>query len=111
MNPGAMVAIAAAARQKRLQDTIDAFRLGDATSPDRARSVEALGVMNFDEANELAAQGILAPGRVDGTFYLNESAYIATRDERKGSRAAVVILAVVVLIVGLALAFVAVAKT
>ena len=110
MGAGAVVAIAAAARQKRIQDTIDAFRLADATSPDRARNVEALGIMHFEEANELAAKGILAPGRTDGTFYLNEAAYIAMRDDPRPRRIAAVMVAVVLIIVGLTLAFVLVAR-
>jgi hypothetical protein len=97
---GAVVAIMVAAREKRIQEVVDAFRLGDATTPDRARRLEELGIGHYDEANHLAAKGVLAPGRREGTYYLDEAMYIALREGRKG-RVALVIVAVVLVLFGL----------
>ena len=107
---GAVVAIAVAAREKRVQEIIDAFRLGDATTLDRAKRIEELGIGHYDEANDLVAKRVLVPGRRDGTYYLDEAMYIAHRDNRK-ARAAVAIVAVVFILIGIALTFVMVART
>jgi len=71
----------AAAREEREQEVIDAFRLSDATSFDRARRPEDIGVAHVDEADQLVAGGVLVAGRREGTFYLSEAGYIARRDE------------------------------
>jgi hypothetical protein len=91
---GALVAIMAAAHARRLQDVTDAFRLGDATAPERARSLEALGVAHAAEAAELADAGVLVPGRAAGTWYLSEAAVVARRRSKGGAprRVLVVIL-------------------
>jgi hypothetical protein len=39
MAGGAVVAAAAAAHAKRIQNVVDAFRLAEATSPDRSRAL------------------------------------------------------------------------
>ena len=93
---GALVAVMAAARAQRLQDVTDAFRLGDATAPQRARSLEALGVAHAAEAAELADAGVLVPGPAAGTWYLSEAAVVAQR--RSGGRATRRALVVVLLL-------------
>ena len=92
---GAAVAAIAAARQRRIQQTIDSFRLGDATAPERARRLEDLGVLDDGETRELVVDGVLLPGPREGTFYLSEASYIYQRD---GRRRNVKILLVVLLV-------------
>lgn len=101
---GAVVAIAAAAKQKRQREVLDAFRLGDATAPDRARRLEEIGVVHLGEAEALLAAGVLAHGRRDGTYYLSEAGYIAHRDQRMSAKKGVVIaIAVLLIVLGIAL--------
>ena len=89
-----------AARQRRIQEVVDAFRLGDATAPDRARRLEDLGIVGSDETRDLIVEGILVPGARDGTFYLNEAGVIYQRNERRGLKA-ILAVSVVVLVIGL----------
>jgi hypothetical protein len=103
-NAGAIVAIAAAAKRRRRQEVVDAFRLGDATSPDRARRIDEIGVPHFGEAEELLTSGVLVPGLREGTFYLSEQAYIARRDRRTSLRKGVLVAMLAIIItVGIAL--------
>ena len=80
MAGGAAVAAAAAAHRKRVQTILDAFRLADATAPDRARSLEQLGLERNDEVEEFIEQQVVVSVPRGGGWYLNESAYIAQRD-------------------------------
>lgn len=99
---GAVTAAIIAAKQRRIQEVVDAFRLGEATAPDRARLPEELGVAYYDEANELVAERVLLPGHREGTYYLSEAGYISRRDSRK-NRAVIAIVAVVLVLIGIAL--------
>jgi hypothetical protein len=97
---GAVVAAAAAARQRRIQQTIDSFRLGDATAPERARRLEDLGVLDSGETRDLIVEGVLLPGPQDGTFYLSEASYIYQRDGRRRNLKVVLIVLLVLAIIG-----------
>jgi hypothetical protein len=105
MGGGAVVAAAAAAHKRRLQVVIDAFRLADATAPDRAQSLDALGVVQNAEVDELTRDGVLVPGPDSDTWYLSERAYIDRREARsqraRGMMA--ILLVVVAILLGLAL--------
>jgi len=105
MSGGAVVAAAAAAHQRRVRVILDAFRLADATAPERARSLDQLGVVPHAEVDELTRAGVLCPGPHGATWFLSERAYIAHRDAR-AMRARTVALAVV-LAIAIALAVVA----
>ena len=107
---GAAAAAIIAARQRRIQDVIDAFRVAGATAPDRARSLDELGVTNLDEANSLLESGALSSGRERGTYYLNEAAVIAIRESRKPVRAIAIVAAIVVLLIGLGFSFYAMGR-
>jgi hypothetical protein len=91
---GALVAIMAAAHARRVQQVTDACRLGHATAPERARSLEALGVGDrAAEAAELARAGVLVPGAAPSTWYLDEAAVIARRRSgASGTQRALVVL-------------------
>jgi len=80
MAGGAVVAAAAAARAKRVQTILDAFRIAGATAPERARSLEQLGLERNAELNELIEHQVLLPAPRESGWYLSESAYIARRD-------------------------------
>src|SRR4051812_48429953 len=100
MGGGAVVAAAVAARERRIQEVVDAFRIAGATAPDRARSMMELAVPSFDEAELLLQEGIIVPGPREGTFYLSEMAFISRRRTRK-SRVKILIVSAVILLVGL----------
>ena len=91
-----------AARQRRVQEIVDAFRLGDATAPDRAKSLETLGLSRGSDTQSLIVEGILMPGTREGTYYLSEIGYIYKRDDRRGLKA-VVIVTLIVLAIGIVL--------
>ena len=101
---GALVAIMVAAHSQRVQEVTDAFRLGDATAPERARSLEALGVAHAAEAAELADAGVLVPGPAAGTWYLSEAAVVARRSSggRATRRVFVVVLLLTLVLIGAA---------
>ena len=102
---GAVAAAIMAAKAKRVQNIVDAFRVADATAPDRARSLAELGVVHDREADELTGDGALVAGKRANTWYLHEAGYIARRESQ--SRAAVRAVVIVVAIVALVLAVVA----
>jgi hypothetical protein len=89
-----------AARERRIRNIVDAFRLGDATAPDRARRLEDLGIVADNEARDLIVEAVLVPGPREGTYYLSEAGMIYRRDERKGLKA-IIAVAVVILALGL----------
>ena len=102
VNAGAGVAIAhaqAVAAERRL---MDAFRLADATAPDRARSPEEMNVVPDAAFGRLLAAGVLRE-RPRGTFYLDEAAVIARRDAtpKRGPLNAVLLVTILALTVGL----------
>jgi hypothetical protein len=97
---GAAVAAIAAARQRRIQEAVDAFRLGDATSPERGRTLGELGLEQTREIEDLFVEGVLVPGQRQGTFYLSEAAYIDRRNDRRGLKV-VLIATLIVLAIGL----------
>jgi len=101
---GASVAAAAAAAKRRQRERIlDGFRLADATAPDRARSLAALGLDDDGEMEELMRDGVICSGHQRSTWYLNEAAFIALRDSRPRQVLRVVlaiVVAVLVILVG-----------
>jgi len=102
MGGGAVVAIAAAARQRRIEEIVDAFRLADATMPERAVSCAAIGVDGTrSELEDLVRDGVLARGLRADTLYVNERAYIARRiarnDRRKLALLSILLMVVVLL--------------
>jgi len=98
---GATAAIIAA-RQRRIQEIIDAFRLGDATSADRAKSLETLALTHNGEMQSLIVDGVLMPGAREGTYYLSEIGYISKRDDRRGLKAVAIVM-IIILVIGVLL--------
>jgi hypothetical protein len=78
---------------------MDAFRLADATAPDRARTLDALGIAHTTEVDQLARQGVLVAGPRRDSWYLSEAAVVARRRTARPKRA--VLLVVIVLLVAL----------
>lgn len=78
-NPALLAAAVAAnaAQAARLQH-LDAFRLADATAPQRARPLGEVGVTADAALAHLRATGVVREG-APGTFYLDEAALIAQR--------------------------------
>ena len=95
---GAAAGAIIAARQRRIQEVVDAFRLGDATAADRARRPEELGIVQAGEFRDLIVDGVLVPGLREGTYYLSEASMIYRRGERKGLLAIAIVSAIVLVI-------------
>ena len=87
MGGGAVIAAAAAAHRRGLERVLDGFRLGQATSFDRARSLSQLGLGPNNCVNELRENGVLKAGREPDSWYLDEGANVARRDARFRQRA------------------------
>jgi hypothetical protein len=108
MAGGAIVAAAAGARQRRIQDILDAFRAADATTPTRARSPAEIGAQQNYEFESLVDDGVLVPGPTSGTWYLSEETYVARTEARRraAGRATIVVvtLAIAVLVAALLVA-------
>ena len=95
---GAAVAAIAAARQRRIQEIVDAFRLGDATAADRAKSLDTLGLTHNGELQSLIVEGVLMPGAREGTYYLSEIGYIYKREDRRELKIVAIILIIMAVI-------------
>ncbi len=103
MTSGAVVvAAAAAARRRRLQRVLDSFRIADATAPERARTLPSLGIADSAELTHLVESGVVNAGRAQGSWYLNEGAYVAHRDAKRVHirRRMVILLGCLVFILG-----------
>jgi hypothetical protein len=101
-----MASAAAMARQR----VLDAFRISGVTAPERARTLESLGLVRDGAFEQLVKEGIVRPSTGANGFYLDESAVIAHRD-RKPSRATITVLvAIMVGMLLIALVLVAVAR-
>src|SRR4051812_29028317 len=98
---GAAVAIIAA-RERSIQHVADAFRIADATSPDRAKSLNELAIPSIDEAERMLDQGLIVAGPREGTFYLDEMAFISRRNQRTW-RAKIIVLSMLAVLIGLLL--------
>lgn len=98
MGGGAVIAAAAAAHRRGLERVLDGFRLGQATSVDRARSLSQLGLGPNNWVNELRENGVLKAGREPDSWYLDESANVARRDGRSFRQRAIKRVAIVMLV-------------
>ena len=96
---GSLVAVLVAAQAQRTRAVMDAFRLADATAPDRARTLDALGIAHTAEVEQLAQQGVLVAGPRRGSWYLSEAAVVARRRAARPHRT--VLLVIVVLLAAL----------
>jgi hypothetical protein len=103
--------VALAARRNRLErqerDLCDAFRLADATAPDRAQTLSRLGLEHSGAFARLESAGSIR--RAAGGYYLDEAALIGQRASAPRRRVLLIVLAVVLAntIVGLILLLVA----
>lgn len=98
---GAVIAAMAAARARRVRDVMDAFRLADATAPDRALSLDEIGIAAPAEVAMLSEAGIVVQDPRTGGWWLSERAYIAHRDQqpKKAVRVLLVFVAIMLAIV------------
>ena len=92
-----MIAAAAAARRRRQNEVLDCFRIAGATAPERAKPVDQLGLRETREMTALMERQILRPGLRTGTWYLDEAAYAAHRDERRPVRVMAIVAVLLVL--------------
>ena len=54
---------AAGAAAKQMADTLERFRVADATAPDRAQSLDSLGLQHLGVVSRLTTVGVICPGR------------------------------------------------
>jgi hypothetical protein len=96
---GATVAVVAAAAAARAeQDLIERFRVSDATAPDRAQSLNKMGMEGSQVLDRLQAAGVICQAPASsGRYYLDEVAYAAYRRRRQRNP----VLAMVVVGIGL----------
>lgn len=87
MATGAIIAAAAA---KEFNDFVLAFRLADATGPERARPLTEIGITSSRLLSRLESAGVVKPGADPASFYLDERALNVYRSQTK-SRAAMLI--------------------
>ncbi|MDB4883173.1 MAG: hypothetical protein JWL95_1939 [Gemmatimonadetes bacterium] len=82
-----------------MRAVVDALRMAGATTPDRAMTLEALGIRaEQSETRELIRDGVLLPGQSANSWYLSEKGYIAHRDARaRRARTALLIVLFIVL--------------
>ena len=82
MGGGAVIVAIAAKRKREMEKVLDGYRVAGATRPDLARSLYELGMEPNNHVDELRIAGVLKPGAVPDTWYLDERAYVDLRDTR-----------------------------
>jgi hypothetical protein len=92
---------AAGAAAKQMADTLERFRVADATATDRAQSLESLGLQHMGVVSRLVTAGVILPGTRAGRFYLSEIAFAAYRRQQLGQQRVMAIAAVGVAIAAL----------
>jgi hypothetical protein len=80
---------------------VAAFRLAQATAPERARPLESLGAHRGIATDRLRRRGVLREAQ-PGTYYLDESAWEALRGLRRRVAAVVLILVLGLILLGFA---------
>lgn len=100
---GAVIAAMAAARAQRVREVLDAFRLADATAPERALSLDEIGIAAAAEVAMLSEAGIVLQDPRTGGWWLSERAYVAHRDRqpKKAMRTLLLFITITLLIVGI----------
>ena len=96
-----VAAVAAAAAVRAEQDLLERFRVSDATAPDRAQTLNKMGLEGSGVLDRLQAAGVICQGPASGgRYYLDEVAFAAYRRRGRSPRLAL-------LVVGLGLAAIA----
>ncbi len=85
---------AAGAAAKQMADTLERFRVADATAPDRAQSLDSLGLQHLGVVSRLTTVGVILPGTRPGRFYLSEVALAAYQRQQTGRQRIMAIAAV-----------------
>ncbi len=96
---GALIAILAAQAQAERR-AFEAFRVAGATSPERARGLEALGIADSVGLRTLIKRGLVREAEA-GLFWLDER---AVAERSRPPRGLVRMLILVLVVIGLALA-------
>lgn len=86
MGGGAVIVALAAARRREMEKVLDGYRVAGATRLDLARSLDELGMEPNTIVDELRVAGVLKPGVVPDSWYLDERAYVDMRETRFGRR-------------------------
>jgi hypothetical protein len=82
MGGGAVIVAIAAKRKREMEKVLDGYRVAGATRPELARSLYELGLEPNNHVDELRVAGVLKPGHVPDSWYLDERAYVGLRDTR-----------------------------
>lgn len=90
---GAVGGAVAAAHAERGERVTDAFRLADATKPDRARTLAELKIEDLHrEVRDMTGDGVLLPGARAGSWYLSEAAFVAHREAESRKTVRVILI-------------------
>ena len=93
-----VAAVAAAAAVRAEQDLLERFRVSDATAPDRAQTLNTMGLEGSRVLDRFQAAGVICEVPASGgRYYLDEVAYAAYWRRRRSPR-----LAMLVMVIGLA---------
>ena len=102
-----IIAAQAAQQRKEERTLLDVFRLAGATAPERAQSLDRLGLTWSDALGRLEEAGVVrAAGR--GRYYLDEAAVVARREARSTPKAAPMLLLVLAVLLALGIILLAV---
>lgn len=82
MGGGAVIAAASAARRREMERVLDAYRIAGATRIDQAQSLYELGLAPSTIVDGLRVSGVLKPGLVPDSWYLDERKYVDVREAR-----------------------------
>jgi hypothetical protein len=104
MGTAAIAAVAAASATRNPSSTRSNSR-ADATAPDRAQTLDSLGLAGNRAVDGLFKAGVILPGRAAHSVYLSEVAYAAYRRKGQGRARALFGVGVALLIMAGALAF------
>lgn len=112
MSTGALIAASAAAgRARRTGAVLDAFRVAGATAPERAMTLQALGLTQSPEIIALARQHVLLHDPGSDAWYLSEAAYIAQRDVKPKRAVRLLLLFILIMLAIVGIGMIALIRT
>jgi hypothetical protein len=110
MTGAAAGAAAAAAAARQLDLTLEAFRLADATAPNRAKPLESMGLVPSRAVTRLSEAGVILPAPNGNGVYLSEAAFVVYKRANAARAAWIAMAAGVVMLLAALAGFLLVAR-